>query len=65
MMALLSAFIPCARTCSPFMHHILLLTLCTEMCCVIRMADITCDSPLSKGLSMESAMRRFRNFVSK
>ena len=41
MMALLSAFIPCGRTCSPFMHHVLLLTLCTEIYCIIRMAEIT------------------------
>lgn len=54
MMALLSAFILCVRTCSPFMHHILLLTLCTEMYCIIRMADITRYSPLPKGLSPRS-----------
>lgn len=65
MMALLSAFIPCVRTCSPFMHNILLLILWTEMYCIIRMADITCGSPLSKALSMESATRPLRNFVSK
>jgi hypothetical protein len=65
MMAVLSAFIPCVRTCSLFMHHILLLTLCAEMYCIIRMADVTCSCPLSTGLSMESAMCRLRNFVSK
>ena len=65
MMALLSAFIPCVRTCSPFMHNILLLTFCTEMYCIIHMADITCGSPLSKAMSMECATRRLRNFVSK
>jgi hypothetical protein len=62
MMALLSAFIPCGRTCSPFMRYILLLTLCTGIYCIIRTAEITFGSPLSKGLSMESAIRRLWHF---